>query len=216
MIKVTVDQINNLLPQTQCQRCGFEGCEPYAKAILNGTPHNQCPPGGQRLIDELSELLDRDKLALNPENGQEGPRLLARIRENECIGCTKCIQACPVDAIVGTGKMMHTVIASECTGCELCISPCPVDCIELVQAPDNQQPSKLPETERKAKELHHRQRYLARNRRLAELKELESQKYHQNKLAAKTPGAALSLETKKAAIQAAIARAKQKKHTPSS
>lgn len=120
------------LPQTQCTRCGFPACRPYAEAIAAGeAPINRCPPGGQATIDALAELLDCPPLPLDPAFGVEQPRRVAWIDESVCIGCTKCILACPVDAIVGAAKRMHTVILEDCTGCELCIEPCPVDCIEL-------------------------------------------------------------------------------------
>ncbi len=129
-------QIDALLPQTQCEQCGYHGCRPYAEAIACGEAEiNQCPPGGAAGIEKLATLLQRQSLPLNPENGVEKPRMLARIVEADCIGCTKCIQACPVDAIVGASKLMHTVIADDCTGCELCVAACPVDCIELVPMP---------------------------------------------------------------------------------
>lgn len=128
-----VTRIDALLPQTQCGQCGYAGCRPYALAIAgNSADINQCPPGGDQGIRALAHLLGRQILPLNPANGSEKPPLVALIREGECIGCTKCIQACPVDAIVGASKLMHTVIAELCTGCELCIPPCPVDCIDLV------------------------------------------------------------------------------------
>jgi electron transport complex protein RnfB len=127
-----VSRIDALLPQTQCGQCGFPGCRPYAKAIAaNEANINQCPPGGEATILALADLLDRDPTPLNPENGMEKPKRVAFIDEQTCIGCTLCIQACPVDAILGTAKHMHTVIAKECTGCELCIAPCPVDCITM-------------------------------------------------------------------------------------
>ena len=126
------DRIDALLPQTQCEQCGFHGCRPYAEAIARGEAEiNQCPPGGTEGIRRLAALLGRPALPLNPEHGVEKPRMLARIVEADCIGCTKCIQACPVDAIVGAAKLMHTVIADDCTGCELCVPACPVDCIAL-------------------------------------------------------------------------------------
>ena len=128
-----VDQINALLPQTQCAQCGYPGCLPYAQAIADGEADiNQCPPGGDAGIQALADLLGREAKPLNPENGEEKPRTVAVIDEEICIGCTLCIQACPVDAIVGASKQMHTVIASECTGCDLCLPPCPVDCIEMI------------------------------------------------------------------------------------
>ncbi|MRI31985.1 electron transport complex subunit RsxB [Endozoicomonas sp. OPT23] len=126
-----VDQVNELLPQTQCGQCGFPGCRPYAEAIANGESINKCPPGGQTTINSLADLLDVEPEPLDAENGVEKPPMVAVIREDECIGCTKCIQACPVDAILGAAKQMHTVMADECTGCDLCVEPCPVDCIDM-------------------------------------------------------------------------------------
>jgi Na+-translocating ferredoxin:NAD+ oxidoreductase subunit B len=130
------DRIDALLPQTQCEQCGYHGCRPYAEAIVNGEADiNQCPPGGSEGIAKLAALLGRTPLPLNPENGFEKPRTLARIIEADCIGCTKCIQVCPVDAIVGANKLMHTVLADDCTGCERCVPACPVDCIVLEPMP---------------------------------------------------------------------------------
>lgn len=130
-----VEQINQLLPQTQCGRCSYPGCRPYAEAITRGEAGiNQCPPGGEEGIRALADLLGREPLGLNPENGELKPAMVAVIDEQVCIGCTLCIQACPVDAILGATRQMHTVIAAECTGCELCLPPCPVDCIELAPA----------------------------------------------------------------------------------
>ena len=130
------DAIEALLPQTQCTRCGYAGCRPYAEAIARGQAEiNQCPPGGAALIGRLAALLGRAPLPLNPANGTEGPPLIARIDEQACIGCAKCLPPCPVDAIIGARKHLHTVVAELCTGCELCIAPCPVDCITLVARP---------------------------------------------------------------------------------
>lgn len=130
------DRIDALLPQTQCEQCGFHGCRPYAEAIARGEAQiNQCPPGGAAGIRKLAELLGCEPLPLNPDNGVEKPRMLARIVEVDCIGCTKCIQVCPVDAIVGGAKLMHSVIEDDCTGCELCVPACPVDCIALEPMP---------------------------------------------------------------------------------
>jgi len=124
--------IDALLPQTQCTKCGYAGCRPYADAVASGVADiNQCPPGGDEVVAALALLLHREAKPLNPANGVYRAPQLAVIDEATCIGCTKCIQACPVDAIVGASKLMHTVIASWCTGCELCIPPCPVDCIAL-------------------------------------------------------------------------------------
>lgn len=131
-----VEQINAILPQTQCGQCNYPGCKPYAEAIAKGdAPINQCPPGGEEGIKKLAELLDLEVLELNPENGEETVDTIVEIVEPDCIGCTKCIQVCPVDAIVGAAKLMHTVIASECTGCDLCIPACPVDCIIKIDTP---------------------------------------------------------------------------------
>jgi len=128
-----VEQIDALLPQTQCGQCGHPGCRPYAQGIVDGEAINKCPPGGQSTINDLANLLDVDAPSLDEEHGEEAEDVtVAYIREDECIGCTKCIQACPVDAILGAAKQMHTVITSECTGCDLCVDPCPVDCIDML------------------------------------------------------------------------------------
>ncbi len=132
-----VEQINNILPQTQCGQCGYPGCKPYAEAIADGEKINRCPPGGEAGIKALAELLDVEPLELDDECGEEAPQRVAYIREDECIGCTKCIQVCPVDAIVGAAKLMHTVIESECTGCDLCVPVCPVDCIDMPEVAPN-------------------------------------------------------------------------------
>ena len=127
------DEINNILPQTQCGQCGYPGCRPYAEAIASGEAINKCPPGGEAGVQALADLLDLEPLPLDEEHGEaKKVTTVAFIREDECIGCTKCIQACPVDAILGAAKQMHTVIISECTGCDLCVEPCPVDCIDMI------------------------------------------------------------------------------------
>ena len=127
-----VEQIDDILPQTQCGQCGFPGCRPYAESIANGGEINKCPPGGETVIAALADLLGVEVKPLDAEHGESKGKRVAFIREAECIGCTKCIQACPVDAILGAAKQMHTVIAGECTGCDLCVDPCPVDCIDMV------------------------------------------------------------------------------------
>jgi H+/Na+-translocating ferredoxin:NAD+ oxidoreductase subunit B len=133
-----VKPIDALLPQSQCTLCGYPGCRPYARAIAHGEANiNRCPPGGGQTIDALARLLGRRPLALDPSRGPARARSIARIDEATCIGCTLCIQACPVDAIVGSAKLMHTVIEAECTGCELCLPPCPVDCIEMAPLHDD-------------------------------------------------------------------------------
>lgn len=130
-----VDRIDALLPQTQCTKCGYDGCRPYAQAIADGTvPINHCPPGGDEGITALATLLNTPPLSLDLTRGTPGPLLVARIDEDHCIGCMLCIRACPVDAIVGANKRMHTVLTDWCTGCDLCVAPCPVDCIEMVPA----------------------------------------------------------------------------------
>lgn len=124
-----VEELDAMLPQTQCGQCGYPGCKPYAQAIADGDDINKCPPGGDAVMRQLAE-----RMGIEPKNleGEEKPKLIAYIREDECIGCTKCIQACPVDAIMGATRQMHTVITDECTGCELCVAPCPTDCIDML------------------------------------------------------------------------------------
>ncbi|TKB05097.1 electron transport complex subunit RsxB [Alteromonas portus] len=127
-----VEQIDAVLPQTQCGQCGYPGCKPYAEAIAEGDDINKCPPGGEATIKKLADLMGVEPKPLDAAHGEEDVKKVAFIREDECIGCTKCIQACPVDAILGAAKHMHTVITDECTGCDLCVDPCPVDCIDMV------------------------------------------------------------------------------------
>ena len=153
-------RIDALLPQTQCTKCGYDGCRPYAEAIAAGAADiNQCPPGGDEGVARLARLLGRVPLPLNPVNGAYRPPQVAVIDEAACIGCTKCIQACPVDAIVGASKRMHTVIASWCTGCELCLPPCPVDCIALLPV------AALPEADRSRERHEQRAQRLEREAR---------------------------------------------------
>ncbi|QFU01925.1 Electron transport complex protein rnfB [Halomonas sp. THAF5a] len=173
-----IEAVDALLPQTQCGKCGQPGCRPYAEAIVDGEAINRCPPGGQATVDRLAELTGRPPLPL--AEPAQSP-LMAWIREDECIGCTKCIQACPVDAILGAAKRMHTVIADECTGCELCVAPCPVDCIDLLPHPAWEAAESDAEREaylaRRAERG--RRRHQARERRLAREareKRLERQK----------------------------------------
>lgn len=139
-----VESIDAGLPQTQCGQCGHPGCRPYAEAIANGEAINRCPPGGQETVDRLAELLGVATLPLDADPETAAVDRVAVIIEEDCIGCTKCIQACPVDAILGAAKLMHTVLPDLCTGCDLCIAPCPVDCIEMIPrapAPDAWTPS---------------------------------------------------------------------------
>lgn len=137
-LAVFIDSIDEALPQTQCTRCGYPDCRGYAEAVATGAAAiNQCPPGGEEGIARLSAITGQPALPLNPDHGVEAPRVLARIDENWCIGCTLCIKVCPTDAILGANKRMHTIIAEACTGCELCLPVCPVDCIELDNASGN-------------------------------------------------------------------------------
>ncbi len=171
-----IDQINALLPQTQCGQCSFNGCRPYAEAIASGVADiNQCPPGGDDGIRDLADLLGVPSKPLNIEFGLHKPPSVAFIIEEDCIGCVKCIAACPVDAIVGAAKFMHTVIASECTGCELCIAPCPVDCIIMQPVP----PSHT-ETSRAQKSVQAKRRYDARSLR-KEKQEVEKAEWAKKK-----------------------------------
>lgn len=177
------DQINALLPQTQCGQCSFQGCKPYAEAIASGKADiNQCPPGGDQGIAELAELLGISPKPLNTKFGFHKPASVAFIIEDDCIGCVKCIAACPVDAILGAAKFMHTVIASECTGCELCIAPCPVDCIIMVTPADNNLPTS-PNNAGKRKSLQAKRRFDARCLRKAKEAAEKAERTKNKKLA---------------------------------
>lgn len=130
-----IEAVNAKLPQTQCAQCGYPGCRPYATAIIQEhVAINQCPPGGNALIADLANYLGQEAIPLDSERGETKPPIVAKVVEADCIGCTLCILACPVDAIVGASRQMHTIIQADCTGCELCLPPCPVDCIELIPA----------------------------------------------------------------------------------
>ena len=204
-----VDQVDGLLPQTQCGQCGHPGCRPYANAIVDGTdPINKCPPGGDETIAAVARLLNVPIIALDNDRGS-APAQVAFIREAECIGCTKCIQACPVDAIVGAAKLMHTVIVDECTGCDLCVAPCPVDCIELHPLPiasvvpvvGGLASNEAQRIARAAKRGHARQRFEARNARL----EREEKQRQAERLARQQRPPAASL-TPADPVQAALER----------
>jgi electron transport complex protein RnfB len=165
-----IDAIDALLPQTQCTRCGYAGCRPYAEAIASGAANiNQCPPGGDVTIHALAARLGRPYRPLNPANGVEAPPRVAVIDEERCIGCAKCLPACPVDAIVGAQRFMHTVLSAQCNGCELCLPPCPVDCIEMRPLTDVQGDAlPLPSfPQLQAQATTHRRRYEAHLSRLA-------------------------------------------------
>lgn len=211
MTATLADRIDAILPQTQCTKCGYPGCRPYAEAIATGEADvNQCPPGGAEGIRKLAKLLGRDFKPLNPVNGIEKPNAIAVIEEEICIGCALCIEACPVDAIVGAAKQMHTVIAEYCTGCELCVAPCPVDCISMIEIKDYLALGGVPaggilfaESESEAQQAADasRERFNFRNFRLE-----REQREKEEKLAEKA--ASSVTDPKQAAIQAAIERAK--------
>jgi electron transport complex protein RnfB len=194
-------RIDALLPQTQCTRCGYPTCREYADAIASGeTDINHCPPGGAEGIEALARLLGRAPKPLDPANGIESRPLVAVIDEAACIGCTKCIQACPVDAIVGAAKRMHTILAAECTGCELCLPPCPVDCIALVAVDDK--PLARERVMRRA--AHARMRFDARNVRLAREREARDVRRAETARETKPP-------ITRAAVLDAIARGKARR-----
>jgi len=188
-----VERIDALLPQTQCTRCGYAGCRPYAEALARGAADiNRCPPGGEPGVARLAALLGRESKPLDPACGVPGPRVVARVDETRCIGCALCIEACPVDAIVGAARLMHTVIADRCTGCELCLPPCPVDCIELLD-------SGAPWSEADARAA--KARHEARRKRLA----------RRARRAAVPPS---ERARRKSVVAAAIARVKARKSAP--
>lgn len=197
-----IEKIDALLPQTQCTKCGYDGCKPYATAIANGDAINKCPPGGAAGIAKLAALLQQPEIPLDTTHGEEPQQLLvAYIREAECIGCTKCIQACPVDAILGAAKLMHTVIADICTGCDLCVAPCPVDCIDMIPAA-NQQPSPqevAPQISQEKANLS-RERFNRRNQRLEKIA-AEKLARKQTKPGKTAVNAALNAAQEKAAAQ---------------
>jgi Na+-translocating ferredoxin:NAD+ oxidoreductase subunit B len=191
---ITPEDIDQHLPQTQCGLCGYGGCMPYAEALVNGNAAiNLCLPGGIPTLNKLGQLLEQDPTPFVASMAQKAkPPTVAAIREAECIGCTKCIQACPVDAILGSAKQMHTVIAAECTGCELCVPACPVDCIDLLITP----------TIRTVNQAHHaRMRFHARKKRLSKETSISS-------------AIDASSQQKRDYIQAAIIRTRKKKTQP--
>jgi electron transport complex protein RnfB len=199
-----VQRIDALLPQTQCTKCGYPACRPYAEAIARGEAEiNQCPPGGDAAIRELAALLGREVRPLNPRNGIEQPRRVALIDEARCIGCTLCIQACPVDAIVGAPKLMHTVVTELCSGCDLCVAPCPVDCIEMVPA------TLADATWDRARAHAARERFERRRSRHERERRERAERLAQRALQAKEDPEA---EKKRAIIQAAIERARARRH----
>jgi electron transport complex protein RnfB len=200
-----VDGIDALLPQTQCRRCGYDGCRPYAEAIATGAASiNQCPPGGDATISALATLLNVSPLPLDPARGGPMPYAIARIDEATCIGCTLCIQACPVDAIVGASKLMHTVLADHCTGCELCLAPCPVDCIAML-------PSSRAWTRQDA--VGARERYTQREARLGKRANARGRPSEESIAGTATD---VARERRQAAVASALARARARRATPRS
>ena len=193
------ERIDALLPQTQCTRCGYAACRPYADAIAAGTAEiNRCPPGGDATIAALAALIGRDVIALDPACGASTPLEVARIDEATCIGCTLCIAACPTDAIVGARLRMHTVLASQCTGCALCVPPCPVDCIAIVPAGREWTPDDAGAA---------RARFSARNARLGRRERIADR----TAAAAATPAARDAAAARKATVAAALARARTRR-----
>lgn len=217
---VDAEQINALLPQTQCTRCGFPDCASYAQAIAQGEAGiTQCPPGGAEGVRRLAALTGLPEAPLSEAHGAEGPRFLAVIDEGWCIGCTLCIKACPVDCIIGTNKHLHTVIEDQCTGCELCLPVCPVDCISLVPVHPDPAPTGWaawsPEQATEA-----RARHAFRTDRLARAKADNDARLHakaEHKLAHLAEESKLTdplqLNHKRAMIEAALARARARRHT---
>jgi electron transport complex protein RnfB len=205
------DRIDAVLPQTQCTKCGYDGCRPYAEAIAaDRAGINQCPPGGAAGIRRLAELAGRPVVPLDPAHGTEQPLHVAVIDEALCIGCTLCIQACPVDAIVGTARRMHTVIDAWCNGCDLCVAPCPMDCIAMVAV-------QLARRWTDADASTSRARHLARGQRLAHEREERAArlllKAHAKleELEQRDDLAPAALARKSAVVQAAIERARARR-----
>ncbi|MXS85053.1 RnfABCDGE type electron transport complex subunit B [Nitrosomonas sp. HPC101] len=199
-----IEQIDAALPQTQCGQCGFDGCKPYARAIVEGQADiDQCPPGGDAGVATIAAILHIAPKPLNTAYGHPKPPSVAFIDEAQCIGCTFCLRACPVDAIIGAAKCMHTVLTELCTGCERCIAPCPMDCISMVPIPSPATPEIQQQLANGARERYHlRQLRLARNQQ-------QTRKPERNKPGADTaPTLQQAAATKQAAIQAAMERAR--------
>lgn len=211
------DRIEDALPQTQCTKCGYDGCRPYAEAIAAGQAEiNQCPPGGAEGIARLSAVTGRKVIPLNPVNGLERPRAVAYIDESLCIGCTLCIQACPVDAIVGAAKRMHTVVPELCTGCDLCVHPCPVDCIVMYPVTEATGWAAWSQADADAARDRHdfRTARLRREKEETEARLADKARSKMDKVNNIDPADAASaaaLERKKAIIAAAMERARIKK-----
>jgi electron transport complex protein RnfB len=200
------ERIDDLLPQAQCTRCGYEGCRPYADAIAAGeVAIDRCPPGGEATIAALARLLGRDAIPLDASRGAPGPRRIARVDEATCIGCTLCIQACPVDAIVGAPKRLHGVLSALCSGCELCLPPCPVDCIVMEPAG-----REWGNEERRAA----RERFARRNQRLAEERVVRMERSARVRGDESTAQPKEASRVREAAIAAAFSRARARRRPP--
>lgn len=204
-MRFVVNEIDALLPQTQCGECGYAGCLPYAQALAQGiAPINKCPPGGVDVLKALGTLLHKDpKPYLDEMQANTRAPSMAVIREMECIGCTKCIKACPVDAIIGSAKLMHSVLKHECTGCGLCVEPCPVDCIEMIPLPQIEYDKDLART-----------RFNEKQTRLIREEQEKHQTYREKRqLSLNKADKAQDIQAKQAYIQQALARVKaRKKH----
>ncbi|ROO36759.1 RnfABCDGE type electron transport complex subunit B [Salinisphaera orenii] len=214
MDEARVDAIDALLPQTQCRRCGYDGCRPYAEAIAAGeTDINRCPPGGDATVERLAALTGETVKPIEPECGDASIPKVAYIREAECIGCTRCIQVCPTDAIIGAAKQMHTVIEFDCTGCELCVPACPVDCIDMPESDAESgqplwPPQRAIDAERAARA---RELFEARRRRLNQKTTRRRRSNRHDATVDAREDAAAGSADKKATIADAIARAKARR-----
>jgi electron transport complex protein RnfB len=211
------ERINRLLPQTQCTKCGFDGCAPYARAIAeDSAPINRCPPGGETGVAALAQLLNRPILALDTDCGLHVPLQVAVIDEQYCIGCTLCIQACPVDAILGASKVMHTVLSDDCTGCDLCVAPCPVDCIEMVDVAPARTWTRNDAEQARAR---YTRRQLRVNKTPASLRTPDNHDTPEDHSALSTYQPAQSpsaVQEKQTAVQAALARARARRNAATS
>lgn len=203
-----IEAIDDLLPQTQCTRCGYPTCRDYAGALAQGhTAINRCPPGGEATIGELAKLLDLKVMPLDSSCGVAGPVKVAFVDERWCIGCTICLKVCPVDAIVGAAKLMHTVLAVECTGCELCVQPCPTDCIEMLETTKHPQRAQLNPGWTMARAKLAKRRFVNRRDRLMRLKEERAAE------AGRTRARRATRADKKLAIDQAVARVRESQRT---
>ena len=219
--KTLADLIEDVLPQTQCTKCGYPACRPYAEAIAAGSAEiNQCPPGGLEGVRRIAALTGHPVIPINPVNGYERARPVAFIDEQLCIGCTLCIQACPVDAIIGAAKQMHTILPSLCTGCDLCVAPCPVDCIVMFPVTDehtgwdawSQQAADAARARHDARTLRLQREQVENDARLAakavaKMREVTAE-------VSNTPAEVLEKERKRAIIAAAMERARLKAAPP--